>query len=226
MQVIPKVFHQIWIGSKPPPATAAAFGESWLRHHTGWELRLWTDENVPPNLRSECIYRQTTSLAQKADILRYEILSRFGGVYIDTDFECLRDIGPLLTGVSYFFAEELPGRPAIGILGSVADHPFSCWCLERIPDLWPWQPGGILQETGPDFFGRAVRSYLGEHSRAPHTDPLTGREAGCKLVPADKPPLHALHRWVFYPYYLGERWVPEDHPDAYAVHHWQRDWEF
>ena len=29
-------------------------------------------------------------LGEKSDIFRYEILYRFGGVYVDTDFECIK----------------------------------------------------------------------------------------------------------------------------------------
>jgi hypothetical protein len=147
-------------------------------------------------------------------------------VCLDIDFECLRNIEPLLDDVSYFYADELPGRPAVGILGSTPAHPLTRWCQERIPDLWPWQAGRILEETGPLFLGRAVIGYLGEGRLIPFADPLSGREAGNKLVPSGKPPLHAFHPWVVYPYFLGQEWVPEDHPDAYAVHHWQRNWDW
>ena len=33
----------------------------------------------------------------KSDILRYEILHSFGGVYIDTDYECVMNIGKCTT---------------------------------------------------------------------------------------------------------------------------------
>lgn len=226
MQTIPKIIHQIWVGPKPQPEEAARFTASWREHHPGWEMHLWTDENVPQDLLNQGIYEETSNLSQKADILKHELMNRFGGVYVDIDFECLRNIEPLLAGVSYFYGEELPGRPALGILGSTPGHPFSRWCQERIPDLWPWQPGRILDETGPDFFARAVESYLGEHSRAAVIDPLSGAEAGSKLIPGGRPSLHAFQRWVVYPYYLGEDWVPEDHPNAYAAHHWQKNWDW
>lgn len=225
-QTIPRILHQVWVGPDPLPAEAARFTASWRRHHPGWEMHLWTDADVPRDLFNQSIYERTPKPVQKADILKHELLNRFGGVYVDVDFECLRSIEPLLGDVSYFYGEELPGRPALGILGSRPGHPFPRWCQERIPELWPWQPGRVLQETGPDFFGRAVRSYLGEHSRVPIVDPLSGAEAGSKLIPHGRPPLHAFQRWVVYPYYLGEAWVPADHPNAYAVHHWQKNWDW
>ena len=39
------------------------------------------------------------SFAMKSDILRYELLLRYGGLYCDLDFECLRSIKPLLAQV-------------------------------------------------------------------------------------------------------------------------------
>ena len=81
-------------------------------------------------------------------------------------------------------------------------------------------------ETGPDFYARAIRSFLGEHTREPLIDPASQREAGSKLIASNGLSMHAFQPWVVYPYYLGEAWVPADHPDAYAVHHWQANWEF
>jgi len=225
MQLIPKVFHRIWVGPGPLPETAKDYAASWQEHHPGWDMELWTDQNLPPGQFNRGIYEQTADPARRADILRHELLNQFGGVYIDIDYECLRNIEPLLEGVSYFYGEELSDRPGISILGCVAGHPFSRFCQLRIREHWPWQ-GSILQETGPDFYGRAVRSYLGEHVRVPHVDPLSHKQAGSRLIPTNGLPLHAFEPWVLYPYYLGETWVSQDHPDAYAVHHWQKNWDW
>jgi mannosyltransferase OCH1-like enzyme len=43
---------------------------------------------------------------QRVDAVRYLVLYQFGGIYADLDFECLRNIEPLLSGVSCFFAKE------------------------------------------------------------------------------------------------------------------------
>jgi len=189
-------------------------------------MRLWTDQNVARDLVNQSIYDQTSKPAQKADILKHELLNRFGGVCVDIDFECLKNIEPLLDEVEYFYGEESPGTAGTAILASTPGHLFTRWCLERIPERWPWTPGHILEETGPAFFARAVSAYVGQCSAVSHIDPLSGREAGKKLVPSDRPPLHVFHPWVLYPYWLGEPWKPEEHPDAYAVHHWQKNWEF
>src|SRR5438876_9483420 len=42
---IPKIIHQIWLGS-PVPSVYEPFMKSWQEKHPDWEYRLWTDENV------------------------------------------------------------------------------------------------------------------------------------------------------------------------------------
>jgi len=220
---LPKILHRIWVGPDPMPASAMAHAESWKRLHPDWEMMLWTDANLP-QIQNKFIYDGTGILAQKADILRYELLLQFGGIYADVDFDCLQNLEPLLDGVGYFYGEERPGEPAIGLLGSTPGHPFASRCVDRIPEGWPWRTGGILEETGPLFFRRTLLDYAGDAARRPFEDPRTGQVAGDRLEPPDGPPLWALRQWVVYPYYLGETWRPSDHPDAYAVHHWQKSW--
>jgi len=64
----------------------------------------------------------TQQPAEHSDLLRYEILRRHGGVYVDTDVECLRPIDELLTGVVAFAGFELPGRLGTAVMGAVPGH--------------------------------------------------------------------------------------------------------
>ena len=48
--MIPCVFHQIWVGADALPDEFRALQETWTRHHPDWELRLWTDANLPEGL--------------------------------------------------------------------------------------------------------------------------------------------------------------------------------
>ena len=222
--LIPRVFHHIWVGPNPRPENAERYRASWEKAHPGWEFRFWTDANLPP-LRNAHIFEHTREYAQKADLLRHELLCQFGGVYLDVDFECLQNIEPLLANVSYFYADQRPGQPNIAIMGSIPGHPFTHCCLERLPELWPWRRGHILEETGPDFYRRAIVAYIGRAEHVPCFDPRSGRAVGTQLIPRNQPALWAFHPWAFYPYFLHQPWNRADHPDAYAVHHWEKNWE-
>src|SRR5262245_37093593 len=101
---IPRLFHQVWVGPKPFPAEFEAYSETWLERHPGWELQLWTEENLPQGLRRPEAYERLRSPVERCDILRFELLWRFGGVYVDCDFECLRSLEPLIEELDFFTA--------------------------------------------------------------------------------------------------------------------------
>ena len=85
---IPRIVHQIWLGS-PVPERFYKWMDTWRLE--GWEYKLWTDAEVENLfLHNRSLYEESVNFGEKADILRLEILSQFGGVYADIDFECLK----------------------------------------------------------------------------------------------------------------------------------------
>jgi inositol phosphorylceramide mannosyltransferase catalytic subunit len=157
---IPRVFHQIWLGSDPLPRDYAAYQKTWTRRHPGWELRLWTEDDLPGDLERKEIYELLRRPAERSDMLRLELLHRHGGVYLDADFECRRSLEPLLEGVTFFCAYIDPGRVNNALIGSVAGHPL----LERgIRELRPRTTFGPVDKegTGPLFFNGLVSGQPG-----------------------------------------------------------------
>src|SRR5213078_3187877 len=130
--LISRIFHQIWVGSEPFPAEFAGYQESWVRHNPDWELRFWRDENLPEELRRAEVYDRSRTAWERADILRLEVVLRFGGVHVDADFECLRPFGPLIVGVEFFIGYRKPGRVNGALFGAVAGHPILAQALEAI----------------------------------------------------------------------------------------------
>jgi mannosyltransferase OCH1-like enzyme len=133
--VIPRIFHRVWVGSNPIPDEFAAYGEGWERLHPDWEMREWTEDNLPELLRPEGADPRRDP-TERSDLLRYELVRRFGGVYLDMDFECLKPIDELIDGIDFFVgnivSEQLGGeivRQRVGsaIIGAVPGHPI----LER-----------------------------------------------------------------------------------------------
>lgn len=122
--MIPKTFHQIWLGPNSFPAQYKKYQKTWQKHHPQWEIRLWTEENLPPDLERKEIYERLRHPVERADMLRLEVVRTFGGVYIDTDFECLRSIEPLIGEVDLFVAYLDENRTNNAIIGAVPGHPF------------------------------------------------------------------------------------------------------
>ena len=90
---IPKKIHQIWIGPQKIPKRYLNWGKSWLINNPEWEYKLWTNIEINQmSMRNRNLYDSTNNIGFKSDIARYEILYKYGGIYIDTDFECIREI--------------------------------------------------------------------------------------------------------------------------------------
>ena len=139
------------------PEEFVEYGETWKRHHPSWEFRLWTEDNLPIDLRRPESYERLRMPAERSDILRLDVLWRFGGVYVDTDFECRASIEPLLQGLDFFSAQLKPGRVNNAIIGSVEGHPI----LDRaLPDIRPREFfGHDKAATGPLFFNELLSNY-------------------------------------------------------------------
>ncbi len=123
---IPKRLHFIWtkLVSKhimkkqkeiPLPIAQARNVQEWYRLHgeeNGWEIRFWTyrriREILPPELGE--FLDEIPVGAWISDVLRYYILYRYGGVYVDTDVYPIRRLDGLLNRINH----APPGAPGDG----------------------------------------------------------------------------------------------------------------
>jgi mannosyltransferase OCH1-like enzyme len=140
-QKIPKIIHQIWIGPKKPPwKWINSFKNDFRRKYPGWKYYLWTNERVKTfNIQNRKEYDYEKSYAGKADILRYELLHKFGGIYIDADSHWLGlDLEDLIRQTNYtgvFVGNECKkcqGSLANGVMGSSANNPITKYLIETL----------------------------------------------------------------------------------------------
>jgi len=197
--LIPKTIHQIWIGPKPAPKDMM---ETWRQHHPDWDYCLWNESNIDVPLRNQAHYEMMSNLGGKADILRYEILSRHGGIYVDADLTCLKPLDASFLEDSFFAAFEnekwRPGLIANGILGAVPGHPVMESMIERISGL---DPGRLREscpaiDTGPYALTEVLEAYEGPK----------------KIYPS---------HW-FYPEHIAEVFPNPEY--VYARHDWYSDY--
>jgi mannosyltransferase OCH1-like enzyme len=221
---IPRTFHQIWLGGKPMPEKFRRWADRWLEINPGWKLQVWTDDRLPEIVNRDA-FNSAEKLAAKSDILRYEICARYGGVYVDSDFEPLRPIEPILAGVTSFQADELDDSPCNALLGCVSGDPFYTHVVKFLPASIAGG-GDIVQTTGPAFLKRMIGEYLGP-GRYRADDPAPGVEGRrWRVLSADGTrSLHGFHWSVFYPYHYDQPELEDQpFPDAFGKHHWTASW--
>jgi mannosyltransferase OCH1-like enzyme len=112
--MIPKIIHIIWIGPELFP-----YIDNLKRYkdlHPGWKIKLWTDNNLP-KLKYQKIYNAIPVYATKADLLRLEILARYGGVYVDADSYPLKPLDELIKDLDLFVTTNHKGKIEINLMG-------------------------------------------------------------------------------------------------------------
>ena len=205
---IPKKIHQIWLGS-PLPEKFKKYTESWQRLHPDWEYKLWTDEDAKGlEMENRTLFDYAVNLGQKSDILRYDIIRQQGGIYVDTDFECLKPFDDLLY-LDFFLGVAYDANPLLycGLFGSTATNLIIRKCVSDIYVPYNGNDADTIMElTGPEHI---TRSFF-------------------KRVTAETERVVAFPMDFFYPFPNRERFTgnARDYirPYSYAVHHWKTSW--
>jgi inositol phosphorylceramide mannosyltransferase catalytic subunit len=90
--MIPKIIHFIWIGEKKIPDWI----NTWIEKNPNFKYKIWNEEEINKfkleNRHQYDKYYKSGNYSGASNIVRYELLNRFGGVYIDADTECLKPI--------------------------------------------------------------------------------------------------------------------------------------
>lgn len=202
---IPKIIHQIWLGS-PFPEKYKTWQTTWLEHHPDWTYMLWTDENSKdfPMYNRE-LFDKVKNFGEKADILRYELLYKFGGLYIDVDFACLENFDVLhdyydfYTGVQPLDCGVL--STANGLIGSIPEHPILKDCITTLRNDQHYPE--VFMRTGPVHFTKSFMRCAGTGSTIDIAFPTS----------------------FFYPLGLSHHKKIERRPETFAVHFWAGSWK-
>jgi hypothetical protein len=99
---------------------------------------------------------------ERADILRLEILYRHGGVYLDTDLECLRPLDDVLGDQGFVGVCHKPGRITNTAIASVPQHPLLQEALDNVNPMdmyWTASSERLKEVAGPLLLERLVADY-------------------------------------------------------------------
>lgn len=136
-------------------------------------------------------------------MVRYELLFQYGGVYLDTDVECRKNIEPLLAGVPAFAAIEQWGVIGTAIVGGAMGHPLFLEIMRGVPESFRRYEGDPVASMGPKYLTHCLFDYLDRN-------------------PGE---VYVFDKCFFYPYGHWETHRrDEPFPWAFAAHHWLGSW--
>jgi len=233
MTEIPKIIHQIWSGIDGPlPELFRQFGETWKACHPYWEYQFWDNDRMnkfidtfyPSSLNT---YHSFQYEIQRRDAIRYLILDRLGGLYVDFDVECLRPHDSLIQSKTCCFSLEpeihrlnfnMPLLFNNALMASIPEHPFMKKIIETVFSYMPKTESlseglrrmEVLKTTGPFMLVDTYERYAQKEQvyliPAKHVSPLNMNE------------LAALKRGYGYEAFDGKI------KNAYSVHYFWGSW--
>jgi len=223
---IPKKIHQTWKNADIPfDIYKKRWIDSWKKNNPGWEYKLWTDEENRVFIEKNYnwflkIYDGYPMPIQRADAVRYFLLFHYGGLYVDLDFECLKNIDPLLEGNDLLFgkindsknfSDSIPNA----FMASSKNNKF--W-LEIFRELEKNKNAKRVEEsTGPAMLTKTIRSYC--FKKNIHKADIIESKL---LYPVD---------WTkngIYANNLSNNIMEnpsKEYPDAFAITYWTHNWK-
>lgn len=161
---IPKIMHFIYV-KNPPPKGMKERMEVWQAYHPDWELKFWDDAAINKlKLINQKQYNRAQNPGEKSDIVRYEILYREGGVYIDQDIDCLGNI-EIFGQLCDFWCSCALDSYFTSFNGLIASAPKHCVLEALIDEIGhlkrPAKHAEEVQEnTGPYLFSRVLKKCI------------------------------------------------------------------
>lgn len=159
---IPRLLHLIWVGDRLPPAYVQPQVEQWRQLMPNWTVRLWLNQDINESEFQSNILQRIRACrkgAQKADIMRFEILRKYGGIYLDTDIRPHRSLEPILSlDASFVVCHDIPvtwSYIASAFFASIPDHPILLYA-QRLCLGVPINTEDIHMHTGPRLLGEAI----------------------------------------------------------------------
>lgn len=147
---IPKILHQIWIGSKNLPEKYVEMTSKMKEMHPEWEYHLWTHEDIFEKMYPDDIYLKsyvadpdTFRWAFITDRIKLLLLKDFGGVYADVDCMAVKSfdtvIDKLRDNQSFFAGLKSFGNQSslveCAVYGSSPDNRIINLCLDEYDDV-------------------------------------------------------------------------------------------
>jgi len=121
-----------------------------------WDIKVWAHGESDADFSLQQYWPNANSAEQLADLLRLDILLKFGGICVATDMRLLRPLDPLSEKLDFFIASENGQTLTTALIGARKEHSAVRALIE---ELLCYEPDWSLpsdRTTGSAFIGRML----------------------------------------------------------------------
>lgn len=206
--MIPKKIHYVWIGG-PKGNIENICINSWREHLPEYEIIEWNEKNVDiekeisgKKFLEECYKRKLWAFI--SDYIRVKALYEYGGVYMDTDMQILKDITPLLGKSEILLGYECETYINGAIIGATKGH-------KLLKDLLDFYDSDVLSSS---FF--TIPKVI-THIIQTKYEKIDRNNYGDNICIYDKE--------YFYPFGFKDDFTYECITEStYGIHWWGKSW--
>jgi mannosyltransferase OCH1-like enzyme len=166
--MIPKIIHQTWKTLNVPDEWKDAV-ESCKNEHKEYNHIIWTDEMMEKFVKTEYadfykVYMSYPHNIQRCDAFRYLVLYKYGGIYIDMDTICKKNLKELLVYDIVFTYSTNASCFTNAFFMVIPNHPFIKFCIDNLSGYvnsyyYFGKHFHIMNSTGPYFLTNMVKKY-------------------------------------------------------------------
>jgi len=177
VQRIPKVIYQTWKTKDLHPAVESV-RKHMQRLNPDYRMELHDDNDMEEFMKNECpdvypAYKKLKIGASRADVWRYAILYKRGGVYVDIDAKITGSLSELIQPTDDYIVTREGNKDYFNnwIMISAPGHPFLRrvldMCIERImnppPKTMIRDNTDVVAITGPGVVTDTIKQVFGQN---------------------------------------------------------------
>lgn len=123
--MIPKNIHYMWLGKKEIPTNLQKCIDSWKKYCPDYEIIQWNESNYDIEKHAYMLAAyEKGAYGFVPDYARLDILYQYGGIYMDTDVEVIKNLDPLLYQEAFCGVEKWQVINFGGCSGAIKGHPM------------------------------------------------------------------------------------------------------
>lgn len=206
-----KKIHYCWFGGEKNDLVKRCIN-NWKIKLPDYEIIEWNESNIPQNIKYVNNALSIKKYAFASDYIRVWAILNFGGIYLDTDIEVIKDFSELdlggAKGFVGFAQEEFVNNAVMGGESGLSIHNEICEYMDILADKFEF-------ETAP----RVMTKILNKHGLLKND--LYENIANLKIYP----------KHVFFPYNpfdpvrpMNNLFFEDIKDDTFTIHHYMASW--
>ncbi len=215
--MIPKIIHLCWLSGDPYPSKIKKCIKTWGQYLSDYKIVLWDTNKF--DINSSLWVRQAfekKKYAFAADYIRFYALYHYGGIYLDSDVEVLKNFDVLLD-LPYFIGAEKAQTPEAAIIGAEKGCDWVKQCLDYYQDR-PFvnEDGSLNIQTVPEIMIKQIEQIKPVR--------VLSIDESLNIRKFDMQKEFLEFNDAFFSPKVFDSRVVEVTPYTFAIHHYQNSW--